>query len=379
MKTPRFAFALGAGIVGAVVSYGEEPSSLARKFITIANESKIGYVIGVQLPKGAKPVLLPRCEDDADASLLRVVLRSDGKRELVPWETKKQAADLFWRAEEAFSKQDWKTAQALYSKVLELDSDYGPAWLFSGDVAYRMGDFEEALRRYRKAIELDKTNPTAHLFAGDALLQLGRQEEALREYLLALAYRPTYRLAEAKIRSLGAKIGYFFFRMPFDPPDGVFPAKKGENVHVPTDPKAKDAVAWLSFSLCQAVWRYEPEYRKDVANRQEPFSLERDAECIQAFWDSWGDVLKEEAAKKLEEKPEGQEKPAITAEDVSERGKHVARVLVTNTLPGYVLVEYLGMRCSRAMRFLPDAAIELAVEYLSKACFVADARRTGTP
>jgi tetratricopeptide (TPR) repeat protein len=351
----------------------EEEQGLSRKFLLIALASQTEYVLGEGPPKRGRVVPPGRCESKNEEPLYRCVPDGKGGKQLVPWNVKPEARELFEKAEKLYASGQLSEALKLYDQVLELDPEFGLAWLFSGDVPFKQGDFPEALRRYRKVLDLDPTVAQAHRFADDALWRMGRKDEAVEEYLKALALRPTYKEAESSLRDLLNELGYFFYRLPFEPPDEVLPGRKGKRVYVPLLGKATDSSGWFAFSLCQAVWQFEPSYRPELEGKTDPWFLDRDAECVEAFWEN------SEGLKKLAEsvQKEGDVQEKLDAQP--EAVRHWLRVLANNLQKGYTLVEYYGMRCPSVMRLLPEPAFQEALAYLDLACIVPDARRLPGP
>ncbi|MGC8916882.1 MAG: tetratricopeptide repeat protein [Thermoanaerobaculum sp.] len=356
-------FALPAGAAS-----DPEEEILLGKFLDVARTSKYQYQLGDKPPKSARRSVPPRCSADGEETTLRCVREADGSKALVPWKLKPEAQKRFPEAEQLFHANKLEEALAAYDEVLVLEPDFAPAWLFSGDVPYHLGDYEEALRRFRKAIELDNTMAQAHSFSADALAHLGRQEEAVEEYLLAMVFRPTYTEAQEHLRDLLADMGYFFYRLPFEAPDDAFPGKKGKKIYVPAVGQGKNSTAWHAFSLCQAVWQFEPTFEPEKTAKDAPWNLGRDAQCVMTFWQAWGPII--EPLKKAKEEGKNPE-----LADFSAPAQHVARVLRRNLLTGYVLVEYWGTRCPSLMRLLSDELIREALAYLKGACIVPDARR----
>jgi len=74
---------------------------------------------------------------------------------------------------------------AEYKRTLEIDPDYGPAYLNWGGALFAKGKYEEAIELYRKGIRINPLNGSLHYSLSVALDQVGRKPEAEAELTLA--------------------------------------------------------------------------------------------------------------------------------------------------------------------------------------------------
>jgi len=99
----------------------------------------------------------------------------------------------FLYAQSAATDGDWRAAAELLEQVLEVASDWPPAWLALGQARERLGEREGAGQAYRAAVALD---PADELGAGPRLARLGMQPLAAlpQSYVRALFddYAPRY-------------------------------------------------------------------------------------------------------------------------------------------------------------------------------------------
>jgi tetratricopeptide (TPR) repeat protein len=78
--------------------------------------------------------------------------------------------------------------------------DFGEIYASRGNVHYYQNDFDEALAQYDRSIEKGmKHLHAAHYDRGLALEQLGRDEEAKDAYRQAIAIKPEFELAKARL------------------------------------------------------------------------------------------------------------------------------------------------------------------------------------
>ena len=63
-----------------------------------------------------------------------------------------EAQRSFREGEMRFSEGRLKEAMAAYAKTIQLDPDFGKAYLYMGDCFFRILDFEQALKWYQQAV-----------------------------------------------------------------------------------------------------------------------------------------------------------------------------------------------------------------------------------
>jgi len=110
---------------------------------------------------------------------------------------RKEAASVASEAEFAVTMRDWKRAEGLYARAVELCPDAGDAWLNLGVVRVRLGDrggaraaYKGALGAYEAALDREPANSEAVLRRVYVLVILGRDGEARRAVDKARAKYP---------------------------------------------------------------------------------------------------------------------------------------------------------------------------------------------
>ncbi|MGI8301613.1 tetratricopeptide repeat protein [Bacillus paranthracis] len=76
---------------------------------------------------------------------------------------------------------NFKKAIEMYTKAVELDSNYVSAYINRGHINRRQEEYENAILDYTKAIELDENKATFYNHRGHAYSQLGKYEEAIED------------------------------------------------------------------------------------------------------------------------------------------------------------------------------------------------------
>lgn len=333
--------------------------------VRLMSESKLSYDA---LPSGVvkKPVTGLECP--ARHSAQRVVVTGGGKQ-LVPWAPKPEAKEHFISAEEHFQAKRLAEAGAEYAAGLAIDPDFGPGWLYGGDVPYASGLYAEALASFRKALELDSTLAEAHRFAADALVRLGRYPEAREEYIQALADDPADPNALEALENLGRRAGFAVERPPaFAPPRAFL----GELVsgHVEWVMNAGEAADWLPYVTCKAVWRHEDTFRTRKLGQKSgtpyAWSLAEERECVTSYYSG----LLSSAEEKVKEtnRQAGRKRAKITEAEILAAApslfSHLQQVLAAQQLDGFVLFAVVGPRCPTTLALLPDDAHQAIESYL---------------
>ena len=349
--------------------------STPADILAAMQKSKLTYVIG-----GPGAVKNPVKELDCPPrqSDMRVVVKLDGSKSLVSWEASKEAAPHFEAAEKHFAASEYAAAGEEYERGLAIDPSYGPGWLYAGDIPFARGDYAKALERYRKALALDPTLAQAHRFAGDALFKLGRLGEAEDEYVEALVDDPSYDGPIQALELLGAKAGFTILRPEFlSPPAAIGEVADGK-VQISLDPATPQ---WVSYLLCKAVWRNEPDYRRKhlgVGESAEPYrwSLNEERDCAGAFL--LGAMSAAEAKLTKEREARHQPAGAIGQAEVLAASpplvRHIWEAAQAGLLDGFVGYAIIGRRCPVAAALLADPIRAATARYVRRFVIVRPAK-----
>jgi tetratricopeptide (TPR) repeat protein len=224
------------------------------------------------------------------------------------------------------------------------------------------GDYAAALAEYRKALAIDASNPSAHFFSANALMRLDRADEARAAVAAALSYNPVY---ENLYKVLSTQPDAFglrpLARHRFDPPRGYLGKPDGKGITI----YGGDDGQWLTYAICKAVLRNEPDARKEVLGDAEAVgaSFEEERACVAAHVD--GNLNRTRAAL---EKTAG--KKPVSDADVRKAApplvRHLGEVLETGFFDGYVAFEILGQRCPIAAPMYPDELHQEVVKYVAR-------------
>ena len=201
----------------------------------------------------------------------------------------------------------------------------------------------------RSNVTSDAMSAKGHLAAANSHADAGRLPEAREELVKALLADPSLRSAldalEKKPEAYGAAP---LVRHPFDPPQGLVGNRKSDVIEM----SAGVDGAWLGYSVCKAVWMYEPDYRKKHGVAKNEWSVAEENACITN--ELAGELNSTRA--KLEKETKGAVKQESVIAALPEPMRHIREVTEKKLLDGYVLFEVLGQQCPTAIARLDDAS-----------------------
>jgi tetratricopeptide (TPR) repeat protein len=377
MPRPPFRFRLRLALALCLLAlFGASGATLPAAAQEVPDElrkviaaSKLHYEIGAPGPV-QKPVEGLRCP--ARGTDLKVVRMADGSKQLQPWKPSTAAAPHFAEAEKQFAAQDYAAAGEEYKKGLALDPDYGPGWLYAGDIPFAQKDFPAALSAYKKALALDPTLAQAHRFAADVLLKTGKAQEAADEYVKALLYDPSYDGALEGLEVLGVGAGFTVARHEFLPPQGVLGEAEGGKVPIALDAQQKE---WIPYFACKAVWRNEAAYRQRRLGTSGPYNwtLNEETECLVSYLA--GNLDAAVARLKAAAARQGHAAAPAPPSDIPVEqavtllpplARHLKEVADAGLLSGYALYAVVGRSCPVAISLLPGKAQEDLERYIRR-------------
>lgn len=330
----------------------------------IMEKSPLLYSIGAPVTKP-----LPRLSCPRRHSEMRVV-EENGERSLVAWTPAPAAAPHAEAAERHYGAGELAEAEREYAALLAIDPDYGPGWLFRGDVPFRRGDPAGALEHYRRALALDPTLPQAHRFAGDALAKLGRFAEAEEAYVQALAWDPGYSEAFDALEQLGRVRGFRVERF-----DWSLEAVVGERIGREVAVQATDADSpeQLAYAICQAVWQSEDDFKARHGSAPGAWSSMIEEACILAAASAaWSHA----AQRILDQSGAPADAPEPSREEILARVPPWVRHLLERqdpaVLAGFVFFVAGGKQCPIAASLVPREIHDQVADYIRRFVIVRD-------
>jgi tetratricopeptide (TPR) repeat protein len=98
---------------------------------------------------------------------------------------RQQAVEFAKKGSEKQYENDSKTAYELYTKAIDADPSYAPAWFYRGNNRFNKKDIEGAISDYSEAIKLKPDFADAYSNRGDAYFSSGQTDKACQDYLKA--------------------------------------------------------------------------------------------------------------------------------------------------------------------------------------------------
>lgn len=96
------------------------------------------------------------------------------------------------------SQGEWRQAQNIYEKLLEIHPHYAVAYYNLGITLKSLGEFREAIINYKKAIKLNPEYAEAYQNLGVVLFKVGKIEESLSAFKQAILLHEKTKPEEAK-------------------------------------------------------------------------------------------------------------------------------------------------------------------------------------
>lgn len=114
----------------------------------------------------------------------------DGSRALSSLPMELSLEEALEIAARAHRVGDVGVAEALYSRILDVEPDHAGALHLYGVLHYQTCRPREAVRLIRRAIELDPEEPSAHINLGNVVFDLDRPDLAVEAYTTAIRLEP---------------------------------------------------------------------------------------------------------------------------------------------------------------------------------------------
>jgi len=209
----------------------------------------------------------------------------------MPQRPKSQEADeLYSEAEDRFAKGRYEDAVKRYMKVVQLEPQFGKAYLHLGDCVFASGNLEEALKFYKQAMRVTPLDPAAYRFAADTLLELGRTDESRGYILQSILADPEYPLAWKNLEEFAKAEGSSFRRhaeiipnrflfLGFD--DEAYDERMFDSVAPASVP------AWREYTRNKLLWRQK---KFSEVFPQSPFyhtTYQEELDCIGRLVEKW--------------------------------------------------------------------------------------------
>jgi tetratricopeptide (TPR) repeat protein len=100
-----------------------------------------------------------------------------------------KAAHVFDDAEACRRRHDFESAITLYTRVVQIDTHFWPAYSRRGQIRAIQNDLDSAIADFDTALSLDNTAAEAWLWRGDACTLAGRIDDAINDYTHAIEHR----------------------------------------------------------------------------------------------------------------------------------------------------------------------------------------------
>jgi tetratricopeptide (TPR) repeat protein len=97
-------------------------------------------------------------------------------------EIQQEAVSYYNRGIEYVDQENYKRAEYLFRKAVQIKSDFAEAHNMLGFSLRKQGKYDKAIKSYKRALKLDPELAEAHEYIGEAYLGLGDRESAWKHY-----------------------------------------------------------------------------------------------------------------------------------------------------------------------------------------------------
>ncbi len=179
---------------------------------------------------------------------------------------------LHTEAEKLFAAAKYAEARGKYLEIHELRPDIGLVLTYIGQTHEAEQNYSEAVKWYRRAISVNFHDYMAHWFLADDLTKLKRLDEAAKEISIAWVLNRTHEgIQTALIRIFKeAKLKWDGFE--FIPQYSL--KEKDDKVEI------RFQEDWMMYAFCKALWRYEPDYHRELGGGRSEFNIDEEKECL---------------------------------------------------------------------------------------------------
>ncbi len=192
-QVPLLVAGLIGGAVGLVLTL-----LVGRRFLPVA---LLAVGAGVLIAFHALGLAtLPRLRQELDETSFAEVTRSSGSFEMVDENLPPEQRGELTEGIRRFRAGDFEGAIESFRRAIEVDPEYGPAYVSLGTAYMRLDRLSEAARTFRRAIDVDPDDASAYVGLGQTLKLQSAPDEAIEALETALELEPgnadaTYTLA----------------------------------------------------------------------------------------------------------------------------------------------------------------------------------------
>jgi tetratricopeptide (TPR) repeat protein len=181
-------------------------------------------------------------------------------------------APLYQAAEKAFAENNYAVARGKYLEINEMRPNMGVIITYLGQTYEAEQNYTEAIKWYKRAISVNFHDYMAHWFLADNYWKLKRYDEAAKEIAIAYVLNRNHESIRSAMIDIfkSAKLKWDGFE--FLPQYSL--QENGDKIEIRFQ---KD---WMMYAFCKALWRYEPDYHRELGGGRSEFNMDEEKECL---------------------------------------------------------------------------------------------------
>jgi tetratricopeptide (TPR) repeat protein len=237
------------------------------KILEVMENSKVSYQVQVDEAYEADPI--EKGKNNQPYTYQKIV---DGQPTIASYEVDSVIKPLYVDAEKAFGEGDYAGARGKYLQIHELHPDMGVIVTYIGQTYESEKNFPEAVKWFKKAIEINFHDYMAHWFLADVLLTQKKEDEAAEEIALAYVLNRNHPAIHKALTVIFKEAGLKLDDFEFLPQYSL--RKAGANVEI------RFQQDWMMYAFCKALWKYEPNYHRELGGGRPEFNMDEEKECL---------------------------------------------------------------------------------------------------
>lgn len=181
--------------------------------------------------------------------------------------------DYVAKAEDYFRAGEIIKSRELYLKALEIYPTYFKLMTYVAQTYGIENNNEEAINWYKKSIKNNFIDYMAHWFLSDIYLKTGNKNDALREITIASVLNRNNPRIKKALENVYKQCRLKNEEWTFNP---QYELKKASDKKVTVRFESN----WMGYAITKAIWKYEPDYRKNMGESDSTLSIKEEKEAL---------------------------------------------------------------------------------------------------
>jgi hypothetical protein len=197
---------------------------------------------------------------------------TDDGASIARYEIDSAIAPLHEAAEKAFAANDYAEARSKYLEIYEKQPDFGVVIAYIGQTYEAEDNTADAIKWYKIAIEASFHDYMAHWFLADNYHKQKKYNDAAKEITIAWVLNRNHLGIKASLDRIYKSARIKFDDFEFLPQYSL--QENGDEIEM------RFTENWMMYAFCKALWRYEPDYHRELGGGRSDFDINEEKECL---------------------------------------------------------------------------------------------------